>query len=74
MIVHRYVENPLIKKDSIAPSRPDLHVIGIFNCGGVKLNGEIILLCRIAEAATETAIHYHVPIVNEWDNVRLLAF
>lgn len=42
--------NPLIRPEDVKPSRPDFHVDGIFNCGVAEYNGEVILLCRVAES------------------------
>jgi len=50
MKVLRSNKNPIIKPEDVAPSGPDLKVIGVFNCGAVKFNGEILLLMRVAEA------------------------
>lgn len=45
----RHPENPLISPQGIAPSRPDFEVIGTFNAGATTLNGETLLLVRVAE-------------------------
>ena len=31
------------------PSRPDFKVVGVFNCGVARFNGEVLLLMRVAE-------------------------
>lgn len=49
MKVFRSDKNPIIKPKDIKPSRPDFNVIGVFNCGVIKFNGEILLLMRVAE-------------------------
>ncbi len=50
MAVYRAPENPIIKPADIIPSRDDLEVIGVFNAAVTRLNDEVILLLRIAEA------------------------
>jgi beta-1,2-mannobiose phosphorylase / 1,2-beta-oligomannan phosphorylase len=47
--VIRSSKNPIIKPEDIKPSRPDFKVIGVFNCGVTRFNGDIILLMRVAE-------------------------
>ena len=49
MSVLRSKKNPIIKPEDITPSRPDLKVIGVFNCAVTRFNGEILLLMRVAE-------------------------
>jgi beta-1,2-mannobiose phosphorylase / 1,2-beta-oligomannan phosphorylase len=51
--VLRSSKNPIIKPEDVKPSRPDFKVIGVFNCGVIRFNGEILLLMRVAE------IHEH---------------
>lgn len=48
-MVHRHIKNPLITPRDITPSRPDMEVIGAFNCGVTMFNDETILLIRVAE-------------------------
>lgn len=48
--VNRCEQNPLITPEDVKPSREDFKVDGVFNCGVAQYNGEIILLCRIAES------------------------
>ena len=49
MSVLRSEKNPIIKPEDITPSRPDLKVIGVFNCAVTRFNGEVLLLMRVAE-------------------------
>ncbi len=44
----------LINKEQIVPSRPDFEVIGAFNPGCTTMNGETILLIRVAERPIQT--------------------
>lgn len=48
--IKRCEKNPLLTPADVVPSREDFKVDGIFNCGVTKYNGEIILLCRVAES------------------------
>lgn len=52
MKINRCLKNPLILPEDITPSRTDFKVDGVFNCGVAEYNGEIILLCRVAESVT----------------------
>jgi beta-1,2-mannobiose phosphorylase / 1,2-beta-oligomannan phosphorylase len=45
----RHPLNPLITPAQTRPSRPDYEVIGTFNAGATMLNGETVLLVRVAE-------------------------
>jgi predicted GH43/DUF377 family glycosyl hydrolase len=49
MSIFRSEKNPIITPEDVKPSRPDFRVIGVFNCGVTKFDGEILLLMRVAE-------------------------
>jgi len=49
MDVFRSEKNPIITPEDVKSSRPDFKVVGVFNCGVTRLNGEILLLMRVAE-------------------------
>lgn len=49
MIVTRYASNPIIKPEDVKPSRPDFKVVCVFNAGVTRVNGEVLLLMRVAE-------------------------
>src|SRR2546430_5648717 len=46
---HRLPQNPLITARDVKPSLPQLEVVSVFNAAPAQLNGEIILLLRVAE-------------------------
>ena len=46
---HRLPENPLITAHDVAPSQPSLEVVSVFNAATAILDGETILLLRVAE-------------------------
>ena len=50
MKAFRSDKNPIIKKEDILPSSPNLKILGVFNCGAARFNDEVILLLRVAEA------------------------
>ena len=50
MKISRYSGNPIIVEKDVKPSQPGYKVLGVFNCGAIKYNGEYLLLCRVAEA------------------------
>ncbi|MEP7380935.1 MAG: glycoside hydrolase family 130 protein [Gemmatimonadota bacterium] len=52
---HRAPENPILTPAMVAPSRDDLRVVGVFNAAVTRLDGEIVLLLRVAEAPREVA-------------------
>src|SRR5436190_6135921 len=45
----RLEQNPLITSRDVKPSQPELEVVSVFNAATAQLNGEIILLLRVAE-------------------------
>ncbi|MDD5621953.1 MAG: glycoside hydrolase family 130 protein [Actinomycetota bacterium] len=47
--VFRSERNPIINPDDVIPSRHDFKVVGVFNCGVTRFDGEILLLMRVAE-------------------------
>lgn len=47
--IFRSPHNPLISPEDVRPSRPDYEVLSVFNAGVAQLDGEIILLLRVAE-------------------------
>ena len=42
--------NPILSPEDVTPSAPGFRVIGIFNCGTVRYDNEVLLLCRVAES------------------------
>lgn len=49
MKVFRFPENPLIAPSDVKPFHRGHEVIGVFNAGVAQLNGEVLLLLRVAE-------------------------
>lgn len=49
MMVRRFPENPLITPADVKPSRDDFEVLSVFNPGVTKVDGEVLLLMRVAE-------------------------
>jgi len=49
-VSQRFAENPILRPSQITPSRPDFHVVGVFNPGAIRVGDETVLLLRIAEA------------------------
>src|ERR1700682_5344631 len=50
MTAGRSPENPIVTPAMVLPSRPDLEVVGAFNPGVIRHEGEVILLVRASEA------------------------
>lgn len=55
--VRRAARNPIITPAMVRPSRPDLRVVGVFNPGATMVQGETLLLLRVAEAPRELPAH-----------------
>lgn len=73
MRVERCSKNPLIVPADVKPSRSDFKVEGIFNCGVTEYNGEIILLCRVAESVIcENEDEVKIPVVVKKDGKDVL--
>jgi predicted GH43/DUF377 family glycosyl hydrolase len=53
MILKRYQETLLLRPEDIAPSDGAFEVVGVFNPGAVSVNGEVVLLVRVAERPRE---------------------
>jgi len=52
-MIRRISETLLMRPEDLKPLRNDFTVIGVFNPGAVRVNGEIILLVRVAEKPRE---------------------
>ncbi|HET7627311.1 MAG TPA: glycoside hydrolase family 130 protein [Bacillales bacterium] len=66
MNVFRYHENPLIKVEDVKPTREDFIVIGAFNAGVTKFNGQTVMLIRVAEMPKQDDAEYvKVPLMDE---------
>jgi len=50
VVARRASENPILTPAMLRPSRQDLEVVGVFNPGAVRHEGEVLLLLRVAEA------------------------
>ncbi len=74
----RNKDNPIIKIEDVKPSREDLKVIGVFNCGAAVYKGETLLLCRVAETAGDSSKRYmRVPVIKDEcgkDTMKILSF
>src|SRR5688572_5102041 len=51
----RAPENPILTPGMVPPSRPDFKVVGVFNPGVARHDGETVLLLRVAEAPIDVA-------------------
>ncbi len=68
--VKRCAKNPLITPKDVKPSREDFKVDGVFNCGVTKYNGDVILLCRVAESVKDIIDGFcKIPMVINNDGV-----
>jgi len=46
---HRLEQNPLITARDVKPTQPDLEVVSVFNAATAKVDGDFVLLLRVAE-------------------------
>lgn len=53
--VVRAIDNPILTPASVAPSRPELKVVGVFNPAAIRHRGEVLLLLRVAEAPRDVS-------------------
>jgi predicted GH43/DUF377 family glycosyl hydrolase len=53
MTAHRAPGNPVVTPAMIRPSHPDFEVVGAFNPGVTRHEGDVVLLVRVAEAPLE---------------------
>ena len=53
MPLKRLFERVLLRPADLEPSRADFEVVGVFNPGAVRVNGEVLLLVRVAERPRE---------------------
>lgn len=71
MRARRADQNPILTPAMVPPSRPDLEVVGVFNPGVTRHEGDVLLLLRVAEAARgESAQEITAP-VYDYDTSRL---
>lgn len=49
MSVFRWPDNPIISPKDVKPSRNDFEVVGAFNAGVTRFEGDVLLLLRVAE-------------------------
>lgn len=52
-MIRRHSEALVLRPEDLKPIRDDFTVIGVFNPGAVKVNGENVLLARVAERPRE---------------------
>lgn len=65
MSVFRSPSNPIIEPKDVKPSRDDFEVIGVFNAGVTRFEGEVVLLLRVAEKPIDK--HPDVMLVPVYD-------
>jgi predicted GH43/DUF377 family glycosyl hydrolase len=54
MPLKRLYERLLLRPVDVKPTRDDFEVVGVFNPGAVEIDGEVVLLVRIAERPRES--------------------
>jgi predicted GH43/DUF377 family glycosyl hydrolase len=53
MALKRHFEGLLLRPADLKPTREDFEVVGVFNPGAIRVNGEVMLLVRVAERPRE---------------------
>jgi predicted GH43/DUF377 family glycosyl hydrolase len=53
MLLKRHFEKLLLSPSDLVPLRDDFEVVGVFNPGAISVDGEVILLVRVAERPRE---------------------
>ena len=61
MPLKRLYERLLLRPADMKPTRDDFEVVGVFNPGAVRIDGEVILLVRVAERPREKRPGLHRP-------------
>lgn len=61
MTAQRRPENPILTPSMIRPSRPDFEVVGVFNPGVTRHEGDVVLLVRVAESPVRSAHEAAAP-------------
>jgi len=62
--VRRLAENPIIKPEDLKPSEEGMEVVCTFNPGVAQLDGETILLLRVAERPAQEPGYVGVPVLD----------
>ena len=55
MLLKRHFERLLLSPSDLKPLRDDFQVVGVFNPGAILVDGEVILLVRVAERPARSA-------------------
>ena len=58
MLLKRQFERLLLSPTDLEPVRDDFRVVGVFNPGAIMVNGEVILMVRVAERPLEQRAGY----------------
>ncbi len=53
MTVRRLLTKLLLRPEDVTPSHDDFEVVGVFNPGAIQIDGEVVLLVRVAERVRE---------------------
>jgi beta-1,2-mannobiose phosphorylase / 1,2-beta-oligomannan phosphorylase len=58
MLLKRHFERLLVSPSDLEPLRDDFQVVGVFNPGAISVDGEVILMVRVAERPCEKRAGY----------------
>lgn len=73
--ITRYKNNPIITVNDVTPTHENMHVAGIFNCGGVYVEGKTFLLCRTAETIDSPSENIlAVPVIDPNGDITSITF
>lgn len=65
-MLKRSTANPIVAPEHVRPSRPDWKVDGTFNADVARVEGEVVMLVRVAESVADAGFgEVHVPLMEE---------
>src|SRR5436309_1807150 len=68
-VAQRHPDNPIITPAMVRPSRPDLRVVGAFNPGVTRQDGETVLLLRVADGPSWLTSISHLRVARSTDGI-----
>lgn len=72
MKVFRSSQNPIITPEDVKSSRDDFDVIGVFNAGVARFEGDVLLLLRVAERPINENPDVALAVVYDVDKKKIL--
>jgi beta-1,2-mannobiose phosphorylase / 1,2-beta-oligomannan phosphorylase len=73
-IARRFEENPILKPSDIKPSVDGMYIECLLNPGVFRFDGDVWMLCRVAERTRQEKGSIKVPVFNADGEIEILAF